>query len=383
MKFFHTADWHLGKLVQGLYMTDDQRYILDLFLEAVELEKPDVVIIAGDLYDRAIPPTEAVHLLNDVLEKIVLEFGIPVMAVAGNHDSPGRLDFGSGFMKKNGYYIQGQYTKNIEPIILNDEFGEIHFYLIPYTDPSIVRNCFKDETIRSHDDAMAKTVEHIKKRMNPNARNVFVGHAFVTPYGEKEENTSESERPLSIGGAEYVSAHHFLDFHYTALGHLHQAHYVLDKKIQYAGSILKYSSSEANHKKGYYIGEMDKLGDVTLEKRILKPKHDIRIVEGTMEELLKHSINEDYVFVQLLDQAPILSPMEKIRSVYPNAMHIGRKLYTSDQDQINQPKKIRSQMSDYERFESFYKEVTDDSPSQETSSLFKDALDALLKNDDH
>lgn len=382
MKFFHTADWHLGKLVQGVYMTEDQRYILDRFLEDVEAEQPDVVIVAGDLYDRAVPPTEAVHLLNDVLEKIVLGLGIPVIAVAGNHDSPGRLDFGSGFMKKNGYYIQGQYTKDLMPIILNDEHGEVHFHLVPYTDPSIVRTCFDDQDIRSHDDAMARTILQIKENMDSDARHVFVGHAFVTPYGEKEANTSESERPLSIGGAEYVSAHHFLDFHYTALGHLHQAHHVLDKKIQYAGSILKYSASEANHKKGYYVGEMDKSGNVTLEKRLLKPIRDIRIIEGTMEELLKHPINDDYVFVQLLDEAPVLSPMEKIRSVYPNAMHIERRIHmNANNEKSGQPRMNRSKMSDFELFEAFYKEVTDDSPNENTVQLFKSALDDLLKND--
>src|SRR5690625_3627461 len=158
MKIFHTADWHLGKLVQGVYMTEDQRYILEQFIEAVKAEQPDVVIIAGDLYDRAVPPTEAIHLLNEVLDTIVLELGIPVLAIAGNHDSPSRLDFGSKLMEKNGYHIVGQLTEEIKPVILHDEHGEVHFYLVPYCDPSVVRTIFDDENVRTHNDAMGKIV---------------------------------------------------------------------------------------------------------------------------------------------------------------------------------------------------------------------------------
>ena len=139
-------------------------------------------------------------------------------------------------------------------------------------------------------------------------------------------NTSDSERPLAIGGAEYVSAHLFEPFHYTALGHLHQAHYVLNETIRYAGSPLKYSISEEHHNKGFFIVEMDADGQVTVEKRRLKPKHDMRTVEGTMEDIQLHAVNEDYVFVKLLDETPVLFPMERIRSVYPNAMHIERKM---------------------------------------------------------
>ena len=131
MKFFHTADWHLGKLVQGVYMTEDQRYVLDQFIKAIEEEKPDAVIIAGDLYDRAVPPTEAVDLLDEVLQTITLNLKTPVLAIAGNHDSPTRLDFGSKMMKANGLHIVGEFSKDLEPVILQDQFGEVHFHLVP------------------------------------------------------------------------------------------------------------------------------------------------------------------------------------------------------------------------------------------------------------
>ncbi|WP_068672632.1 exonuclease SbcCD subunit D [Oceanobacillus sp. Castelsardo] len=382
MKFFHTADWHLGKLVQGVYMTDDQRYILKQFVEAVEEEKPDAVIIAGDLYDRAVPPTEAVHLLDEVLETIVIKLNIPVLAVAGNHDSPSRLNFGRSIMKEKGFHIIGNFTDDFDPVVLKDEHGEVHFHLVPYCDPSVVRTILEDDEIRSHDDATKKIIEQMNIQLDPNVRHVYVGHAFVTPFGEEQENTSESERPLTIGGAEYVDARQFKDFHYTALGHLHRAHYVMDETIRYSGSILKYSISEENHKKGFLIVDMDADGNVTLEKRLLTPRRDIRTVEATMEELLKHPVNEDYVFVRLLDSAPVLSPMEKVRSVYPNAMHVERKNIMTGLFQHEEKEHInRSSLSDFDLFQAFYKEVKGQEPSEDTEILFKEVLDEMLKEE--
>lgn len=381
VKFFHTADWHLGKLVQGVHMTEDQAYILQQFIQAVQDEQPDAVIVAGDLYDRAVPPTEAVHLLDKVLDEIVLDMKIPVLAIAGNHDSPGRLHFGSKMMRENGYHIVGRLTEKMKPVVLNDEHGDVHFHLIPYADPSTVRNIFQDDDVRTHHQAMEKIVQHIVSQMDPKARHVFVGHAFVTPYGEEGENTSDSERPLSIGGAEYVGAELFSSFHYTALGHLHQAHRVHADHIRYAGSILKYSISEENHKKGYYIVELGGEGKVTIEKRDLVPVRDMRTVEGILDDLLTHSVNEDYVFVRLLDDTPVLSPMEKIRTVYPNAMHVERKIYAdpSGTSSEHTDRKPRHQMSDIDLFRAFYEEVKGQPADEETEHLFKDILEEQLK----
>ncbi|MFD2629928.1 exonuclease SbcCD subunit D [Oceanobacillus kapialis] len=382
MKFFHTADWHLGKLVQGVYMTEDQEYILEQFVQAVEEEKPDAVIIAGDLYDRAVPPTDAVHLLDNVLERIVLQLKTPVLAIAGNHDSPGRLNFGSKIMRDNGYHITGNLTKDMQPVILHDAHGEVHFHLVPFCDPSVVRNVYEDEEIRSHNDAAKKITEEIKANMDSEARHVFVGHAFVTPYGEEEANTSDSERPLSIGGSEYVDATNFDAFHYTALGHLHQAHFVTNETIRYAGSPLKYSISEEKHKKGYYIVEMDGEGNVTLEKKLLVPHRDIRTVEASLDELLEHPRNEDYVFIRLTDETPVLSPMEKVRTVYPNAMHVERTNYMLSPGAEDTTEKMeRTKMSDIELFHAFYKEVKGTEASAEAEELFKEVLDELLKEE--
>ncbi|MBP3953266.1 exonuclease SbcCD subunit D [Bacillus suaedae] len=379
MKFFHTADWHLGKLVQGVYMTEDQRHVLNQFVQAVKEEKPDAVIIAGDLYDRAIPPTEAVDVLDDILETIVIKLNTPVLAIGGNHDGPQRLDFGRRMMKSNGFHIVGQFTNIFEPVVLNDEHGEVHFHLIPYVDPSKVRYEMQLDEVRTHDDAMKSIVEQLTRSMDPNSRHVFVGHAFVTPGGEPKENTSDSERPLAIGGVEHVNASVFEPFHYTALGHLHQAHHVGNEKIRYAGSPLKYSISEEHHKKGYFIVNLDKEGHTTVEKRLLDPIRHIRTVEGTIDEIEQHKRNDDYVFIKLLDENPVLSPMERVRSVYPNAMHIERRI-TAVTSEI-EATFSRSKMDELSLFKAFYKEVKAEDMTQETEQLFKEVLQETIQED--
>lgn len=383
MKFFHTADWHLGKLVQGVHMTEDQSYILDAFIKEIKHEQPDAIIIAGDVYDRGVPPTDAIHLLDRVLQSIVIDLNIPVLAIAGNHDSPSRLHFASSMMKETGLYMVGNLLPLFEPIRLEDSFGEVHFHLIPYADPSTVRNILADDSIRTHDDAMKKIVGKIGKNMDPEARHVFVGHAFVTPYGEEEENTSDSERPLSIGGAEYVHSRHFSPFHYTALGHLHRPHSVGNDTIRYSGSLLKYSISEENHEKGFYIVELDEQGHVTTEKRVLQPRRDMRTVEDSMEQLLQHEPSDDYVFVHLTDETPVLMPMEKVRTVYPNALHVDRNQYIHPlSGGAKEGKRINQRETDpLELFHAFYKEIKGADVSPEGEALFVEALEELLKEE--
>lgn len=381
VKLFHTADWHLGKLVQGVYMTEDQKHVLQQFINAIEEEKPDAVIIAGDLYDRSIPPTDAVDLLDETLETIVVKLKTPVLAVGGNHDGPERLNFGSKMMKSTGFHIKGSFTKITEPIVLHDEYGEVHFHLIPYAEPSKVRYELENDDIRTHDDAMRAIVEDISKSMDVQARHVFVGHAFVTPSGEKKENTSDSERPLAIGGAEHVNASHFEPFHYTALGHLHQAHHVGIESIRYAGSLLKYSISEERHKKGYYVVELDKDGRTIVEKRLLEPKRQIRTVEGKIDEIEQHERNEDYVFIKLLDESPVIYPMERVRSVYPNAMHVERVIKAITTSEESTTSISRAKMDELSLFKAFYKEIKNEEIQEDAEQLFRDVLLETLQKE--
>ncbi|WP_127534283.1 exonuclease SbcCD subunit D [Paenibacillus kobensis] len=387
MKLFHTADWHLGKLVQGVYMTDDQRFALEQFVQAVAEEKPDAVIIAGDLYDRAIPPTEAVELLDELLRKLVMELETPVLAISGNHDSPDRLDFGTRLMESRGLHLAGRLRRELKPVVLRDEHGEVHFYLIPYADPSQVRLTMEDEAIRSHDDAMRAIAAAIEADADPKARRVFVGHAFVTVGGEPQPNTSESERPLAIGGAEHVSAAHFAGFHYTALGHLHQAHHVGDERIRYSGSPLKYSISEENHRKGWLVVEIDADGGITVEKRELKPQRDMRRVSAPIEEIeTAHQSSDDYVFVTLLNDNPVLFPMEKVRAVYPNALHVERRLKTAriereDGAAEDGAAESRRSADPAQLFASFYREVKGIELEDGKRKLFEETFMDVLKSE--
>lgn len=384
MKFIHTADWHLGKLVQGVYMTDDQRHVLQQLIAAVEEERPDAVIIAGDLYDRAVPPTEAVELLDETLERIVIELRTPVLAIAGNHDSPDRLDFATRIMEGQGLHLVGQLKRELKPVVLSDNFGEVHFHLVPYADPAQVRHVLEDESIRTHDDAALAIVRRIEADLDPEARHVFVGHGFVTPGGEARANTSESERPLSVGGAEHVRAEYYERFHYTALGHLHQAHHVLSERIRYAGSLLKYSISEEHHEKGYYMVELDGVGQVKVEKRLFAPRREMRRITASIEEIETHPVNEDYVWVTLTNEHPVLFPMEKVRTVYPNALHVERQVYImpdTSRGTSQIPVRDKRQADPLELFEAFYQEVSGKELSEENKRLFADTYEQLLREE--
>lgn len=380
MKLFHTADWHLGKLVQGFYMTKDQQHVIGQLIDAIDEEQPDVVIIAGDLYDRALPPVEAVNLLDELLAEIVLKRNVPVLAIAGNHDSPTRVQFGNRLMQEAGLHIVGELSANAQPVVLQDEHGEVHFHLIPFAEPSIVREVYGDDTIVTYDEAMQKVTEHITSTMKPGVRHVAIAHAFVTPRGEQQDNTSESERPLAIGGSEYVSATHFEPFHYTALGHLHRAHYVLHERIRYAGSPLKFSSSEATHEKGFFIVDLAADGTATVEKRVFSPRRDLRIVEGTLQEILRHDKSEDYVFIQLTDRTPVIGAMEQIRTVYENAMHVARKIQAVELTERAQFAP-REQLDDGSLFHAFYEQMTGTPVSDTVKAIFDDVLQEMLSEE--
>lgn len=380
MKIFHTADWHLGKLVQGVSMVADQQHILQQFIEEIRTEKPDVIIIAGDLYDRSVPPTDAIQLLNTTLQQILIEEKTPIIAIAGNHDSATRLNFGSELMKASGLHIVGHLEKVIEPVILQDAYGDVHFYLVPFAEPSTVRAIFEDETITTHEAAMAKIINQIKLTLDPTKRNVIVAHAFITKDGLPEPNTSDSERKLTIGGTECIKSALFEPFCYTALGHLHQAHFVANETIQYAGSPLKYSESEVNHKKGFTIVDLLGNGEVILERRQLTAIREMKIVTGMLENILQHPRNEDYVFVKLLDENYVKGATELVRTVYPNALHIERTaVYRQMEQQTSTMSRV--EMDDSELFELFYSEMTGKPLSDEAKEIYEEVLQQILDSE--
>ena len=378
MKFIHTADWHLGKLVHGIYMTNDQREVLNQFVELIEEEKPDAIVIAGDLYDRSVPPTEAVELLNDVLYRLNVELKTPVVAISGNHDSAERLSFGSSWYRNSQLYLSGKLANSLHPVQING----INFYLVPYAEPGIVRQLLGDDTIHSHQDAMKALVGEIEKTMNVSEPNVLVGHAFVLG-----GQSSDSERSLSVGGSGCVHADLFAPFSYTALGHLHSPDAIRHDTVKYSGSLLKYSFSEANQQKSVSIVEMDEKGGFQHRYRSLAPKLDLREVEGHLEELLDPSFYEkqkcdDYLKVTLLDNGALIDPISKLRHVYPNVLHLERKITLTDlkkKQSISITKEDRK--SELELFEQFYQEITTEEFTTVKREVMSTVIDTVLKEE--
>lgn len=378
MKFIHTADWHLGKLVHGVYMTENQREALNQFIEIVAEEKPDAVVIAGDLYDRSVPPTDAVELLDEILFKINVELKTPVVAIAGNHDSAERLSFGSSWYKHSHFYLSGKLTNSFKPVQVNG----VNFYLVPFAEPGVVRQLLEDDSIHSHQDAMKALIGRMEEHLNPNEPNVLVGHAFVLG-----GQTSDSERILSVGGSGCVGAEVFEPFSYTALGHLHSPDAIKHDKVKYSGSLLKYSFSEAKQNKSISIIEMDEKGNFSHRYRSLNPTHDMRELEGHLEELLDPHFYEkqrlhDYLKITLLDEGALLDPINKLRQVYPNVLHLERKIDMTDMKKKQSFNITRNEKkSELDLFEQFYTEMTTAEFSSDKKEVMADVIEKVLREE--
>ncbi|WP_394217342.1 exonuclease SbcCD subunit D [Halobacillus trueperi] len=381
MKILHTADWHLGKIVNYVHMTEDQRYVLQQFVEIVKREEPDVIIIAGDLYDRSIPPKQAVELLNETLTTLINDYQVPVLAISGNHDSPDRLNFGSQMFRRQGLFLDTKLQKDREPVTLYDQDGPVHFHLIPYVEPAEVAYAFEDEQIKTHQQAAEVLIRDIEERFNMEDRHVWIGHSFLA--GGME---SESEERLSmIGGSPYVDARLFKAFSYVALGHLHQPQRVTEDYIRYSGSILKYSFSEVNHAKSVTLIDMDREGTCELEKIPLTPIRDFQVIEGYFEDLLTGEAtknSENYLHIRLLDDGQLVDPMGKLRKVYPNILHLERRRSkTNLQMEELQEVKKRQKLSHADLFASFYEDIKGESIPLERKELIEQAIDKLRKEE--
>lgn len=380
MKIIHTGDWHIGKMVHQVHMTEDQEYILKEFIQLIKEEKPDVVVIAGDLYDRSVPPVTAVDLLDRVLTKILVDLNTPIIAIAGNHDSGDRLGFANQILKNKGLYLYGKLINPISPIVIKDEYGIVNFYPIPYADPAEVRHIIESEDIHNHNDAMKAIIDSIKEVMNKDQRNILVAHGFVIGAGERD--TCESERPLSIGGTEFIDISHFQGFNYTALGHLHGAQKVGDDKVRYSGSLLKYSFSEWKQNKSVTIVNLDENGEVSIELKSLTPAKDMRVIKGKMEDLLnpevyKNSNVNDYIYVDLSDEGEIIEPMSKLRVVYPNILKLTRNSFNRKTgNDINSVAEDYNNKTMLELFDEFYTNIT----GREFTEEKKEVLIKILKD---
>ncbi len=373
MRILHTSDWHLGRIFYGIYLTDDQAYVLEKFIELVKDAKPDVIVISGDIYDRSVPPVEAVDLFDDVVTHILIDYKVPIIAISGNHDSPDRLGFGYRIMGENGFKISCRLDMDAMTTVLEDEYGPVYFYSIPYVEPAVTREKFQDETIHTHDDSMKKIVGYIKENMNRKCRKVLVAHAYAAGC-----DGCESERPLSVGGSGAVDPSVFKGFDYTALGHLHNPQKVGCEEIRYSGSLMKYSFDEAKHKKCVYIVDMDQYGKVNIKGVELKPRRDIRCIEGCLDELKKGpkpgENKDDYIMATVKDKKAILDVYGQLRCIYPNLLHVERPQYDASGN-ICSPGENYKKMNDVDLFSSFYKQVTDNEISKEQGETLKELLD--------
>ncbi|MCG8338471.1 MAG: exonuclease SbcCD subunit D [Proteobacteria bacterium] len=379
MRLLHTSDWHIGRQFHNVSLLEDQAFILDQIVSIAADQKIDVMLLAGDVYDRSVPPASAVALLDDVFNRICRDLNIPLIVISGNHDGAERLAFGSRQMSDSGLHIISSLPLASKPIILEDQHGPVAFHAIPYVDPAVVRHAYQSETT-THDEAIAFLIDGLKDQISAHDRNVALGHLFLDG-----GDPSESERPLSLGGLDKVSADHFRIFNYAALGHLHGPQKKDEESIRYSGSILKYSFSEENQKKAVTIVEIDNEGTCTIEQIPLKPKKDLRVLEGTLEEILRQGTSdtgkEDYLLVRLTDTHAILDIMQKLREVYPNVLHLERPGLMGRGEAYKTRRELL-QKGELSMFKDFFQQVSGEDLSSDQLSVIEKALEEIHQKEE-
>lgn len=385
MKFIHTADWHLGKLLKEHSMTEDQEWLLNnRFLPLVDDEKPDVILLSGDVYDRSYPPEEAVELFDRMTEEIVGKRKIPFIIISGNHDSAERLAVASRLLKWQGLYIFGPLTR-LSPVILEDAGGKVAFCPLPYAEPARVRVMMNTlglkgaDQVHSYEEAETVLSRYLLSLLPAEPlRKVALAHAFAaggTP--------SESERPLSIGGYDRISDAVFEEYDYTALGHLHRPQKTQkeSEKIQYSGSLMRYSFDEVNQKKGVIVGELDKEGKVHTTFHELVPRYQVRCMEGAFDTLMSEETepSDDYLQIRLNDETPVIDAMPKLRAKFPHALGVEQDMgYREDEGSRN----IHlEQMSDEDILKRFVHQFRDRDLTEEEEKLALQTWDTVYRKE--
>lgn len=369
MKFLHLSDLHIGKRVNEFSMLEDQEYILTKIINIIDDEKPDAVVIAGDVYDKSVPSAEAVQLFDVFLCRLA-QRKLQVFVISGNHDSAERMAFGGRLMDISGVHMSPVYNGKVEPISLEDEFGKINFFMLPFVKPVNVRRFFEDAVIESYTDAVRAAVENMN--INTDERNVIITHQFVT--GAEKCDSEEK----SVGGSDNVDAAVFDDFDYVALGHIHGPQNIKSERIRYCGTPLKYSFSEMKHKKSVTVVEMGEKGSLEIRTVALEPMRDMREIRGTYNEIMLRENYEgtkidDYLRVILTDEDDIPGVMGKLRVNYPNVMVVDYdNKRTRNTATLDSFKDIRN-ISTYDLFAEFY-EIQNGQPMNEEQAEYMKAL---------
>lgn len=374
MKIIHLADLHIGKRVNEFSMIDDQKYILNQILEIIDKEKPDAVIIAGDVYDKQVPSIEAVELLDSFISDISKR-KTTTFIISGNHDSAERLAFGSSLMAMGKIYISPVYNGKISKYTLKDDFGSANFYLLPFVKPSHVKRFFPDEKIESYTDAIKVVIDNLK--LDTSEINIFIAHQFVTG-----ASRTESEE-ISVGGLDNVDASVFEDFDYVALGHIHRPQKIGTERIRYCGTPLKYSFSEVNDTKSVSIIEINSKEDFNLRMIPLIPKRDMRKIRGTYEELTtktsyENTNTDDYIHVTLTDEFNVADAIQKLRVIYKNIMKLEYdNIRTRESRKINLDDMVIENKNPLEIFSEFYKLQNNKEMDDEQKKIIKKIMEEV------
>lgn len=318
MRFIHLSDLHIGKRVNEFSMLEEQEYILGKILNIIDDENVDCVIIAGDVYDKSVPSAEAVQVFDKFLYNISKR-DIKVFVISGNHDSAERIAFGSNIMDKSGVYMSPVYDGNIKSVKLQDKYGNINVFMIPFIKPAHVRRYFENKNIETYTDMMRAVIGTIDTDFKE--RNIIITHQFVTG-----ATRCESEE-ISVGGSDNIDADVFENFDYVALGHIHGPQYISRETIRYCGTPLKYSFSEIRHNKSVTVVDMNEKGNINIKKIPLKPKRDMREIRGNFEDITKKEYYEkinkdDYMHIILTDENDVNDAIGKLRVIYPNIMKL-------------------------------------------------------------
>lgn len=377
MRILHTADWHIGKIVNEFSMLEDQEYYLNQLIEKVKALHVDVLIMAGDLYDRAIPPKEAVTLANRMLTRLIREVDIPVLVIAGNHDSNERLEYAAELLESSRLYIEG----TVKEITRKVTIDEVNFYLLPFADHVYIRQLLDEPDIKNLEDAARIQMSHLMKEFDPKAVNILIAHGYVVNHTPDSVEESDSERPLSIGTAEFVDAGLFKQFDYVALGHLHKAQKVKWDHIRYSGSPLKYSKSEAKHKKQSLLVEIEK-DYLNVSTVGIDPLRDMKVLRGTFAELMKNE-SEDYIFFELEDKDYVMDAMSQLRKRYPYAMAL--EYVKRDQTTTIKSEKTQEgieEKSMFELFTDFYQEYKQQPLDEPRQKAIEEVMNVVQKEGD-
>lgn len=378
MKILHLGDLHLGKRVNEISMIEDQKFILDQIVTLVKEEKIDVILLCGDIYDKAIPTIEAIHLLDEFLEELS-DLKVKVLMISGNHDSSERLSFGRNLFKRSNLYIASQFNQEIEKITIKEDGYNINFYMLPFVKPAYINHVLKIQT-ETYEECFKHLMEQVK--INEDETNILLAHQFVT-VGKNSPELSDSETS-SLGGIDNIDYRLFDAFDYVALGHIHKPQAMGREMVRYAGSILKYSFSEIHKDKQATILTISKNKQISLSHHLLKPLRDMREMECSLESLLKRKCEigneEDYMHVILTDEEQILDAIEKVRTVYPNVMQISFKnrRHMMQYETIQMKENQIADQNPMELFEQFYKMQNhidlDEKRAQMAISIFEEVI---------